>query len=85
MNREPLVSICLPNLNTRPFLDERMETILGQTFKDWVSIICDGYPNDGTWGGQKFKDDTDGTLAHNLIYPRNTSHESTQSSGAVDN
>jgi hypothetical protein len=30
----PLVSICLPNLNTRPFLDERMATILGQTFTD---------------------------------------------------
>ena len=26
----PLVSICLPNLNTRPFLQERMETILAQ-------------------------------------------------------
>jgi glycosyltransferase involved in cell wall biosynthesis len=53
-----LISICLPNLNTRPFLEERMETILAQTVKDWELIICDSYSNDGSWEFlQKFKCD----------------------------
>lgn len=45
----PLVSICLPNLNTRPFLEERMESILSQTFGDWELIISDNYSEDGAW------------------------------------
>jgi len=45
----PLVSICLPNLNTRPFLDERMQSILSQTMRDWELIICDSYSDDGSW------------------------------------
>lgn len=54
----PLISICLPNLNTRPFLEERMETILAQTITDWELIICDSYSNDGSWEFfQKFKRD----------------------------
>ena len=31
----PKVSICVPNLNTRPFLAERFETIFNQSFQDW--------------------------------------------------
>ncbi len=54
----PLISICLPNLNHRRFLEERMETILAQTVKDWELIICDSYSNDGSWDFfQKFKGD----------------------------
>ncbi len=45
----PLVSICLPNLNGRAFLEERMETILAQTFADWELIVCDSYSDDGSW------------------------------------
>jgi glycosyltransferase involved in cell wall biosynthesis len=55
---EPLVSICLPNLNTRPFLEERMETMLAQTFTDWELIVCDSHSDDGSWEFfQKFKGD----------------------------
>jgi glycosyltransferase involved in cell wall biosynthesis len=54
----PLVSICLPNLNTRPFLAERMESLLGQTFTDWELIISDNYSDDGSWEFlQEFKHD----------------------------
>jgi glycosyltransferase involved in cell wall biosynthesis len=54
----PRVSICLPNLNHRRFLEERMETILAQTFTDWELIVCDSYSDDGSWEYfQKFKDD----------------------------
>jgi glycosyltransferase involved in cell wall biosynthesis len=45
----PKVSICLPNLNTRPFLPERFETIFNQTFHDWELIVCDSYSDDGSW------------------------------------
>src|SRR5690349_16386964 len=56
--KTPLVSICLPNLNTRSFLDERMETIRSQTMTDWELIICDSHSSDGAWEFfQKFKGD----------------------------
>ena len=58
MNRQPLISICLPNLNTRRFLEERMNTILAQSVKDWELIVCDSYSDDGAWElFQKFKGD----------------------------
>jgi glycosyltransferase involved in cell wall biosynthesis len=45
----PRVSICVPNLNTRPFLPERFETIFAQTFKDWELLAYDSYSDDGAW------------------------------------
>ncbi|MEQ1860246.1 MAG: glycosyltransferase [Chthoniobacteraceae bacterium] len=58
MNAAPLVSICLPNLNTRPYLAERMETVLAQTLGDWELIVCDSYSDDGAWEFfQKFASD----------------------------
>ena len=43
----PRVSICLPNLNHRPWLRERLDTIWGQSFTDWELIVVDGYSDDG--------------------------------------
>jgi glycosyltransferase involved in cell wall biosynthesis len=45
----PLVSICLPNLNTLPFLHERIDTILRQTYQNWEMIVTDGFSDDGSW------------------------------------
>lgn len=45
----PKVSILLPNLNNRPFLDERMRSIQGQTFSDWELVVVDSYSDDGAW------------------------------------
>ena len=45
----PLVSVCLPNLNTFPFLEERVDTILGQTYQNWELIVSDNYSEDGAW------------------------------------
>jgi glycosyltransferase involved in cell wall biosynthesis len=45
----PLVSVCLPSLNTRPFLQERVDTILGQSYKNWELIVIDGFSEDGSW------------------------------------
>ena len=46
---KPVVSICLPNLNNRPYLEERLQTILAQTFSDWELIVYDNYSDDGAW------------------------------------
>jgi glycosyltransferase involved in cell wall biosynthesis len=45
----PRVSICVPNLNTRPFLPERFDTIRAQSFRDWELLVYDSYSNDGAW------------------------------------
>ena len=45
----PRVSICVPCLNSRPFVAERLQTILSQTLEDWELIVCDSYSDDGTW------------------------------------
>jgi glycosyltransferase involved in cell wall biosynthesis len=45
----PVVSICLPNLNNRPYLEERLATIFAQTFSDWELIVYDNYSDDGAW------------------------------------
>jgi glycosyltransferase involved in cell wall biosynthesis len=46
---KPKVSICVPNLNTRPFLPERFETIFSQSFQDWELLVYDSYSDDGSW------------------------------------
>jgi GT2 family glycosyltransferase len=48
-DKTPKVSICVPNLNTRPFLPERFETIFNQTFQDWEIIVYDSFSDDGAW------------------------------------
>jgi len=48
-SRIPKVSILLPNLNTRSFLEERIQTIFDQTLTDWELVIVDGYSEDGSW------------------------------------
>ncbi|PIE31909.1 glycosyl transferase family 2 [candidate division KSB3 bacterium] len=45
----PTVSILLPNLNNRDFLEERLRTIVEQTYADWELIVIDGYSDDGAW------------------------------------
>ena len=48
-SRTPRVSICVPNLNTRPFLPDRFQTILDQSFQDWELLVYDSYSTDGAW------------------------------------
>ena len=53
-----MISICLPILNARRFLRERMDTILSQVATDWELIVCDSYSDDGSWELlQSFKND----------------------------
>jgi hypothetical protein len=48
MNRA-LVSVCLPNRNTFPYLQERVETIFDQTYKQWELVVSDNFSDDGAW------------------------------------
>jgi hypothetical protein len=45
----PLVSICVPNLNARPFLEDRFQSILNQTLRDWELFVYDSHSDDGSW------------------------------------
>ena len=45
----PKVSILLPCLNAAPFLEERIDSILAQTFSNWEAIVLDSYSDDGSW------------------------------------
>lgn len=45
----PVVSICLPTLNARSFLEERIDSIFSQSLTDWEVIACDSLSDDGTW------------------------------------
>ena len=49
LSGNPRVSICLPNLNNQRFLEERMRSILEQSYGDWELIVCDSYSDDGAW------------------------------------
>ncbi len=45
----PRVSLCMPTLNSRRFLDERLSSIRLQTLAEWELIAVDSGSNDGTW------------------------------------
>jgi hypothetical protein len=46
---KPVVSICVPNLNTLPFLPERFETIFNQSYPNWELLVYDNFSEDGSW------------------------------------
>ena len=43
----PRVSIVVPSLNHRAFLDDRVGSIRAQTFPDWEALVIDGGSTDG--------------------------------------
>ena len=45
----PRVSILLPSLNQRKFLEPRVNSFLAQSFTDWEAIVLDSYSTDGSW------------------------------------
>ena len=44
----PLVSICMPHLNSAPFTNARIDSILKQTYSPWELVIVDSASNDGS-------------------------------------
>src|ERR1700752_2855052 len=49
MPSSPKISILLPSLNARKFLEPRVDSLLRQTFSDWEAIVLDSQSRDGTW------------------------------------
>jgi glycosyltransferase involved in cell wall biosynthesis len=45
----PSVSVLLPSLNAREFLEPRVDSLLKQTFRDWEAIVLDSCSTDGSW------------------------------------
>ena len=45
----PKVSILVPSLNLRKFLEPRVDSLLRQTFTDWEAIVLDSRSTDGSW------------------------------------
>lgn len=45
----PRVSILLPSLNQRKFLEPRVNSFLAQSLTDWEAIVLDSYSTDGSW------------------------------------
>jgi glycosyltransferase involved in cell wall biosynthesis len=48
IHNAPLVSVIVPNYNHAPFLPERLNSILGQTFQDFELIILDDASTDNS-------------------------------------
>src|SRR5438105_14528934 len=49
MGSAPKVSLLLPSLNARRFLEPRVDSLLKQTFADWEAIVLDSQSTDGSW------------------------------------
>jgi len=63
---KPSVSVVVPNYNHGRFLDQRMNTILGQTHQDFEVIILDDASTDNSLEViRKFKDDPRVTVVQN--------------------
>ena len=43
------VSILLPSLNQRQFLEARIDSLLEQSFRSWQAIVLDSHSSDGSW------------------------------------
>lgn len=48
MIRQPLVSICIPVYNKAQFVEETIQSVMSQTYKNWELIFCDNASTDGT-------------------------------------
>jgi glycosyltransferase involved in cell wall biosynthesis len=48
MVRTPIVSVIIPNYNHAPFLEQRFDSVLNQTFQDFEVIILDDYSTDNS-------------------------------------
>ncbi len=49
MDPPPLVSVCVPNLNTVRYLREALDSARDQTFKNLEIIVVDNFSDDGYW------------------------------------
>lgn len=47
--KHPKVSVCLPNLNNRKWLAERVQSVTEQTLSELELVVYDNYSDDGAW------------------------------------
>ena len=48
-NNKPPVDVILPNYNKSEFLIEAINSVLSQTYKNWVLYIVDDKSSDNSW------------------------------------
>ena len=46
VNKEPFVDVILPNYNKAKFLEESINSVISQTYRNWHLYIIDDYSND---------------------------------------
>ena len=46
---QPYVDIILPNYNKNEFLEEAINSIIKQSYKNWYLYIIDDCSNDNSW------------------------------------
>lgn len=49
MDSPPLVSICIPNYNNAPFIEEAISSALNQTYENIEVIVVDNCSTDNSW------------------------------------
>ena len=49
MKDTPLISICIPVYNIRPFIKRTINCVLNQDYPNYEVVVCDNVSNDGTW------------------------------------
>lgn len=71
MNSTPLVSVIVPNYNHAPYLQERIDSILNQTFQDFELILLDDCSTDNSKDIiNSYKDNIH--VSHIVLNQRNT-------------
>ena len=71
MDRHPLVSIIIPNYNHARYLDDRILSVLNQTYQDFEVVILDDKSTDNSIGIiKKYKDNPH--IAHIIVNEHNT-------------
>ena len=48
INEEPQLTIVMPLFNTKDFLNKAIESIINQTFNNFIFLISDNSSNDGS-------------------------------------
>ena len=69
----PKVTIIVPSYNHSQFLNERLSTIINQTFQDFELIIIDDYSTDNSQEIlQKFVTENQSKVSHFIINDKNS-------------